>query len=160
MTQIVRETRIGEYTVSLDESGALRIATASLALTFPNEQAQALIQWLGTQQSNIGGTTPTATTTDSPEVADELPAQDPVEAVQGIIDEVIATTRANYPASLGIENRDRFIDQLTRDRRIKPYLSQGSVSSKQILLWVDQKLDTGEERVEELPAKKKRWSLF
>ena len=158
MAQILRETRIGEYTVSLDESGSLCIATASLALTFPKEQALALIQWLSAQQDN-----PEApATTTAPEAANEQPAEElnPVEAVQSIIDEVIATARANYPASLNIENRDRFIDQLTRDRRIKPYLCQGAVSTKQILLWVDQKLDTGEEHVEEEPPKKKRWSLF
>jgi hypothetical protein len=148
------ETQIGEYTVSLDENGNLRIATASLALTFPQEQAQTLTRWLNAQQNTTA--TPTATAP----VLEASEQQDPVAAVQSIIDEVIATAQTNYPASLNIENRDRFLDQLTRDRRIKPYISQGAVSTKQILLWVEQKLDTGEAHVEELPVKKKRWSIF
>jgi hypothetical protein len=159
MTNSRRETQIGDYTVSLDGEGTLRIATASLALTFPKEQAQALIQWLSAQPDGTAITEPAAVASEG--VA-EQPAvvQNPLEAVQSIIDETIATARANYPASLNIENRDRFVDQLTRDRRIKPYISQGAVSPKQITLWVEQKLDTGEERVEEVPEKKRRWSLF
>jgi hypothetical protein len=159
MANIVRETRIGEYTVALDDTGALKISTASLALTFPKEQALTLISWLSERSEAVEATT-VAAITGTAEAPAEQPAQDPIEAVQGLIDEAIAAARANYPASLAIENRDRFVDQLTRDRRIKPYLSQGAVSSKQIILWVEQKLDTGEERVEELPEKKRRWSLF
>ena len=158
MANILRETQIGEYTVILDDSGALKISTSILALTFPKEQAETLIHWLSEQESTsdkpITATTPTSTP-EQPALA-----QDPLEAVQSLIDEAIANARANYPAGLSIENRDRFVDHLTRDKRIKPYLSQGTVNTKQIILWVEQKLDTGEERTEELPGKKKRWSLF
>jgi hypothetical protein len=159
MTNSKRETQIGDYTVSLDDEGTLRIATASLALTFPKEQAQVLIQWLSVQPGGAAISEPTAIASEG---GAEQPAviENPLEAVQSIIAETIATARANYPASLNIENRDRFVDQLTRDRRIKPYISQGAVSPKQITLWVEQKLDTGEERVEEVPEKKRRWSLF
>ncbi len=158
MANITSETRIGEYTIALHDDGSLQICTASLGLTFPKEQAEALLQWLNAQQNNAGATTVTgasATTVEEPAVA-----QDPAEAVQSLIDGAIAAARASYPASLNVENRDRFIDQLTRDRRIKPYINQGAVSSKQIILWVEQKLETGEERIEEVPEKKKRWSLF
>jgi hypothetical protein len=162
MANILRETQIGEYTITLDDSGALKISTAILALTFPKEQAETLIHWLSAQENTSDNPVTAAAPIITPEVPTEPPvlAQDPLEAVQSLIDEAIANARANYPASLDIENRDRFVDQLTRDRRIRPYLSQGTVNTKQMILWVEQKLDTGEERIEERPEKKKRWSLF
>jgi hypothetical protein len=160
MTTSRRETQIGDHTVSLDEEGTLRIATASVALTFPKEQAQVLIQWLSARPGGVAVVGATEGVAEGGAEQPPVVVQNPVEAVQSIIDETIATARANYPASLNIENRDRFVDQLTRDRRIKPYISQGAVSPKQITLWVEQKLDTGEERVEEVPEKKRRWSLF
>ena len=158
-----RETQIGDYRIALNEHGILTISTSILTLTFPKEQAQTLIHWLSSQPNNLENspisTTPPVSAATIP-VEQPSVAQDPVAAVQSLIDEAIANARANYPASLQIENRDRFVDQLTRDRRIKPYLSQGAVNTKQIILWVEQKLDTGEEHVEEVPEKKRRWSLF
>ncbi|GCE19987.1 hypothetical protein [Dictyobacter kobayashii] len=51
---------------------------------------------------------------------------------------MIANASAQYPASLAPENRDRFIDQITRHPAIRPLVSQGKVSFKQIMLWVEQ----------------------
>jgi len=41
---------------------------------------------------------------------------------------------------LEAENRDRFIQQLNRNPQIKPLLTQGKISYKQIMLWVEQDL--------------------
>lgn len=156
MEKTISEIQIGSYTVARDENGALHIQGAELPnpITFAADQVQTLQQWLqGNQQ-------PASTVQDTPPAETITASADPAETVQQIIDEMILTARTQYPASLAPENRDRFIDQIARDARVKPLMSQGKVSMKQILLWVDQRLNTRKQAEEEPERPRKRWSLF
>jgi hypothetical protein len=140
MTKIVNTKNIGSYTVSIFDDGTLTIGTAQLPepVTFDAGQTQELVQWLS-QQKNLLPLDALAS-----HVIAETPVAVPVESseaiAQRVIDDAIALTREHHPASLDIENRDRFIDQITRDPDIKPLVAQGKISRKQIMLWIEQRL--------------------
>jgi hypothetical protein len=136
MTRIVDTKNIGSYTLSLYDDGAVTIGAARLLepVTFDVGQTQVLVQWL-TQQKNL--LPPDALA--SPAIV-EAHVESSEEIAQRVIDGAIALTREHHPASLDIENRDRFIDQITRDPDIKPLVAQGKISRKQIMLWIEQRV--------------------
>jgi hypothetical protein len=140
MTRIVDTRNIGSYTLSIADDGAMIIEAEGLPelITFNTGQVQELLQWL-TQQKNLVPHDAIA----SPAVV-EAPVAAPVESseaiAQRVIEDAIAQAREHYPAGLDIENRDRFIDQITRDTDIKPLVAQGKISRKQIMLWIEQRL--------------------
>lgn len=140
MTKIVDTKNIGSYTLSVSDDGAMTIQTARLQdpLTFDVEQTQELVQWLFQQKYLLS-----SDAISSPAIV-QTPAAAPVESseeiVQRVINDAIALVREHYPASLDPENRDRFIDQVTRDPAIKPLVAQGKISRKQIMLWIEQQV--------------------
>ncbi|GCE27462.1 hypothetical protein KDA_29460 [Dictyobacter alpinus] len=156
--------QIGMYSISVDEEGALQIQAPTLLrpLQLDPQQAQELHSWL----SGLYGGNTTPTPVAAPEAvpapvevapapveapvdppvtsapAPQQPAGTPQEVAQRAIRESIATAHAQYPASLAPENRDRFIEQVTRHPAIKPLMSQGKVSFKQVMLWVEQNIES------------------
>ena len=139
MTKIVATKHIGSYTLSISDDGAVVIEAAQLPepVTFDAGQAQELLQWLTQQKSLVQPGVASATAT---QTSDETPVESTEEIVQRVIKEAIVLAREHYPASLDSENRDRFIDQVTRDPDIKPLVTQGKISRKQIMLWIEQQL--------------------
>ncbi|GER88827.1 hypothetical protein KDW_29890 [Dictyobacter vulcani] len=156
--------QIGMYSISVDEEGALQIQAPTLLrpLQLDPQQAQELQAWLSgiytdntpqpvtnnapTPDTTAPGetalpseaATPASTITTPPAPTPVTPAASPQATAQHIIREAIANAQAQYPASLAPENRDRFIDQITRHPAIRPLMSQGKISFKQIMLWVEQ----------------------
>lgn len=156
--------QIGMYSISVDEEGALQIQAPTLLrpLQLDPQQAQELQSWLSgiytestpqpaTNSMSAPATaapvetgrpseviTPAPTVTTPPVSAPVTPAATPQATAQQAIRETIANAQAQYPASLAPENRDRLIDQITRHPAIRPLMSQGKVSFKQIMLWVEQ----------------------
>ena len=141
MSKIVSTRTIGAYTLSIADDGALTIQAAHLQnpLTFDGGQAQEVLQWLSEQKDLYLKIAP-AVAVAQQEVAS--PTESSEEAVQHVITDTIAQAREHYPASLDLENRDRFIDQITRDPLVKPLMTQGTISRKQIMLWIEQRLDS------------------
>jgi hypothetical protein len=139
MTKIVDTKNIGSYTLSISDDGAVIIEAARLSepITFNTGQALELQQWLSQQQNLLQPEISNATTTQAPAA---IPVENSEAIAQRVIDDAIALTREHHPASLDIENRDRFIDQITRDPDIKPLVAQGKISRKQIMLWIEQRL--------------------
>ncbi len=135
MTRIIDTKNIGSYTLSLYDDGAMTIQASQMQnpLTFDAGQAQELVLWLTQQKTSPIGA-PVSPTIAEPHV------ESSEEIAHRVIDGAIALTREHYPASLDIENRDRFIDQITRDPDIKPLVAQGDISRKQIMLWIEQRL--------------------
>src|SRR5450755_823538 len=137
MSKIART--IGAYTFTLTEDGTLTIAAAHLRepLTFAASQVQELQDWLIQQRIS---STASATTAAFQEAA--VPTESSEDIVGRVIAEAIALARESYPAGLELENRDRFIDQITRDPLVKPLIAQGRISRKQIMLEIEQRLST------------------
>ena len=137
MTKIVNTKNIGSYTLSISDDGAMIIEAARLSepITFNTGQVQELQQWLNQQQNLLQSDIPNVI---APQVAATTPVESSETIAQRVIEDAIAQTREQYPASLDIENRDRFIDQITRDPDIKPLVAQGKISRKQIMLWIEQ----------------------
>ena len=137
VSKIVDSRKIGSYTLSISDDEAITLEAAHLQepLTFDAAQAQELRQWL-LQQKNVVQSEVTSITTPPPPVT--APAESGEEMVQRVINDAITLARERYPASLNLENRDRFIDQITRDPDIKPLVAQGKISRKQIMLWIEQ----------------------
>ncbi|GAC1365099.1 MAG: hypothetical protein PVS3B1_31070 [Ktedonobacteraceae bacterium] len=143
------------YTLTLNDDGSLQIQAPTLIrpLSIEARQVQELQQWLNDQQpGNVtsGGAvqTPvaaasTTTTTASPPAPPAATNEPPETIVQRTIQGIISNAGANYPESLAPENRDRFIEQVTRNATIRPLMSQGKISYKQVTLWVEQQLGTG-----------------
>ncbi len=138
MAKIVGTKNIGSYTLSISEDGAVTIGGARLSepVMFDGGQAQELLQWLS-QQKNVQ---PEASTAAATQAIAAPVVESNEEIAQRVIRDTIAFTRERYPAGLDFENRDRFIDQVTRDPDIKPLVSQGKISRKQIMLWIEQQL--------------------
>ncbi len=140
MTKIIDTKNIGSYTLSLSDDGVVTIEAARLPepVVFAAEQTQELMQWLFQQKNLLP-----SDAISSPAIV-QTPAAAPVESseeiVQRVINNAIALAREHYPASLDLENRDRFIDQVTRDPAIKPLVAQGKISRKQIMLWIEQQV--------------------
>ena len=135
MTKVVNTKNIGSYTLSISDDGAMIIEAAHLSepVTFNAGQALELQQWLSQNQPEISNVA-------TPQEPVAAPGESSEAVAQRVIDDAIALTREHYPAGLDIENRDRFIDQITRDPDIKPLVAQGEVSRKQIMLWIEQRL--------------------
>ncbi|MBA2682358.1 MAG: hypothetical protein H0U76_28690, partial [Ktedonobacteraceae bacterium] len=146
------------YTLTLNDDGSLQIQAPTLIrpLSIEARQVQDLQQWLNDlQPGNVPqgstGHVASAGVTDSaapgiteamsptPEVADEPPET----VAQRIIQQIVSNTSANYPETLAPENRDRFIEQVTRNATIRPLMSQGKITYKQVTLWVEHQLGTG-----------------
>lgn len=130
--------KIGSYTLSISDDGAITLEAAHLhePLTFDAAQAQELRQWLLQQKNLVQSEAATVPTPPQPPIT--APAENNEEMVQRVINDAITLARERYPASLDLENRDRFIDQITRDPAIKPLVTQGKISRKQIMLWIEQ----------------------
>ncbi len=136
MSKIART--IGAYTFTLTDDGALTIEAAHLQapLTFAASQVQELQDWLAQQRVSSPGSAPT-------EVSEAaVPIESSEDVVGRVITEAIVLARESYPAGLELENRDRFIDQITRDPLVKPLIAQGKISRKQILLEIEQRLSS------------------
>ncbi len=160
MSQVARKKQLGMYTFALDDDGTLRISAPTLLkpLAIEAKQAQELARWLAeAHQVEITpapvpevepvGAAPQASTTIRPEA--EQAAQAPAatvaetaeEKTRRIIQQQVAMAREQYPESLTVEKRDLLIEQITRVAEIRPLLSQGKVSWKQIMLWVNQEIE-------------------
>ena len=137
MTRIVDTRNIGSYTLSIDDDGAMIIEVAGLSerITFDAGQVQELVQWLTQQNNHLQ-----AEISNAPQIPVAVPAESSEAIAQRVIEDAITQAREHYPAGLDIENRDRFIDQITRDPDIKPLVAQGKISRKQIMLWIEQRL--------------------
>ncbi len=150
--------QLGMYTLTLNDDGSLQIQAPTLIrpLSIEARQVQELQQWLNDlQPGNVPQTsagqatagepaTLTTSATAATSSTSTIVANEPPEAIaRRTIQEIIANTSANYPESLAPENRDRFIEQVTRNIAIRPLLSQGKVTFKQVTLWVEQQLGTG-----------------
>lgn len=151
--------QLGMYTLTLNDDGSLQIQAPTLIrpLSIEGRQVQELQQWLNDlQPGNVaqGGAEPATSagiagvTSSAPEAiaspAPEVATNEPPETIaQRTIQEIISNTSANYPESLAPENRDRFIEQVTRNATIRPLMSQGKISYKQVTLWVEHQLGTG-----------------
>ena len=147
------------YTLTLNDDGSLQIQAPTLIrpLSIEARQVQVLQQWLNDlQPANVSqgstGHTASAGVADSaaPGItaamspAPEVVADEPPETVaQRVIQAIISNTSANYPETLAPENRDRFIEQVTRNATIRPLMSQGKITYKQVTLWVEHQLGTG-----------------
>ena len=131
---------IGTYTFTLAEDGALTVEAAHLQgpLTFDASQVQELQDWLAQQKVSSPGSTSTEAFQGT-----IVPTESKEDIVGQVISEAIALARKSYPASLDLENRDRFIDQITRDPLVKPLMAQGKISRKQIMLEIEQRLSSG-----------------
>ena len=139
MTKIVDARTIGSYTLSILDDGAMTIEAAHLSasLTFAAAQTQELLQWLSQQKIMLQPEASNAVAVQEPAI---VPVESSEETAQRVIKEAITLAREQYPASLDLENRDRFIDQVTRDSDIKPLVAQGKISRKQIMLWIEQQV--------------------
>ncbi|GHO83352.1 hypothetical protein [Dictyobacter formicarum] len=156
--------QLGMYSVNLDEEGTLQIQAPTLLrpLQLDAQQVRELQHWLnevnppiGTQaaagpaatpDTNAVNATPAITAAEAPVAPPRVPPEPaasvaPETIAQQIIQEVIENASAQYPASLAPENRDRFIDQITRHPSIRPLMSQNKISFKQVMLWVEQNID-------------------
>jgi hypothetical protein len=137
VSKIVDSRQIGAYTVSISDDGAIGIEVAGLhePLKFDAGQAQELRQWLVQSKDALSSEVSSAVTPPAPAL-DVVESSE--EMAQRVINEAIVLAREHYPAGLNLENRDRFIDQITRDPAIKPLVAQGKISRKQIMLWIEQ----------------------
>ena len=151
--------QLGMYTLTLNDDGSLQIQAPTLIrpLSIEAKQVQDLQQWLNDLQpgnvsqsatGQVAQTAAPAGTSSAPEIAatttSEVVTNEPPEATaQRIIQEIISNASANYPETLAPENRDRFIEQVTRNATIRPLMSQGKVSYKQVTIWVETQLGTG-----------------
>ena len=137
MSKIART--IGAYTFTLAEDGALTIEAAHVQgpLTFAASQVQELQDWLAQQKVSSTGSAPTEAFQEA-----TVPTESSENVVGRVIAEAIALARESYPAGLELENRDRFIDQITRDPLVKPLIAQGRISRKQIMLEIEQRLSS------------------
>jgi hypothetical protein len=137
MSKIART--IGVYTFTLAEDGILTVEAAHLQypLTFAASQVQELQDWLAQQKVSSSGSTLTEAFHEA-----VVPSESSEDVVGRVIAEAIALTRESYPAGLELENRDRFIDQITRDPLMKPLIAQGKISRKQIMLEIEQRLSS------------------
>ncbi len=130
---------IGTYTFTLAEDGALTIEAAHLQepLTFAASQVQELQDWLTQLKVSSPGTAPVEALQEA-----AVPSESGEDVAGRVIAEAIALARESYPAGLELENRDRFIDQITRDPLVKPFIAQGKISRKQIMLEIEQRLSS------------------
>jgi hypothetical protein len=137
MSKIART--IGAYTFTLTEDGALTIEAAHLQgpLTFAASQVQELQDWLMQQRVSSTGSAPTAALQET-----AVPIESGEDVAGRVVAEAIALARESYPAGLELENRDRFIDQITRNPLVKPLIAQGRISRKQIMLEIEQRLSS------------------
>lgn len=137
MSKIART--IGAYTFTLTEDGTLTIVAAHLQapVTFAASQVQELQDWLVQQRISSPGSAPTEAFQQA-----TAPTESSEDIVGRVIVEAIALTRESYPAGLELENRDRFIDQITRDPLVKPLIAQSKISRKQIMLEIEQRLSS------------------
>lgn len=151
--------QLGMYTLTLNDDGSLQIQAPTLMrpLSIEAQQVQDLQKWLNDLQPGnvLPGSTghvagagvtdaaaPGITAAMSP--ASEVVADEPPETVaQRVIQQIVSNTSANYPETLAPENRDRFIEQVTRNATIRPLMSQGKITYKQVTLWVEHQLGTG-----------------
>ncbi len=154
MKQIASKKTLGMYTIAVDVEGTLQIQSPTLLkpLIIESQQAQELTRWLAEQlniaipQSNAGtdpvatAVAPTAPVTPTAAPQTVAPDEDPVAVAKSTIYDIIADTGAQYPDSLAPENRDRFIEQVLRNATIRPLVSQGKISRKQVTLWIEQRM--------------------
>ncbi len=165
MSQVVHKKQIGMYTFALNDEGALHIQAPTLLkpITMEARQVQDLAHWLAevyqveiappsvgstsTQEGPVGApaTPPVAVQAST---ADAGPAgetatvkETPEETTRRVIRQQVASAREQRPESLALEKRDLLIEQITRVAEIRPLLSQGKVSWKKIMLWVDQEIE-------------------
>lgn len=147
------------YTFTLNDEGTLQIAAPTLMkpLTIEAKQAQDLARWLAEayQMQSVPSASPEVAPVAAPQVSTatrpevEQPVQAPTATVaetpeaktRRIIQQQAAAAREQYPESLTLEKRDFLIEQITRVAEIRPLLSQGKVSWKQIMLWVNQEIE-------------------
>lgn len=144
--------QLGMYTITIEDDDSLQIQSPTLLrpLSLDSKQVDTLHTWLNEvhplasvliEHSTLAAATPATTT--EPQALDQRPAApivSPEAVAQQAIHDAIAEAKAEYPIVLEAENRDRFIQQLNRNPQIKPLLTQGKVSYKQIMLWVEQDL--------------------
>jgi len=156
--------QFGMYSITLNDDGSLQIQAPTLLkpLIMDAQLVQDLQKWLqeqtGSEQPETPSTIipiPNAPITSSPPIAPLTPAPDPTATsapepdseppdifVQRLIKQIIQTTQEQTPERLAPENRDRFVEQVTRNAALRPLMSQGKITYKQILLWVEQQLGT------------------
>ncbi len=147
--------QLGMYTLTLNDDGSLQIQAPTLLrpLSIEARQVQELQHWLNINQPEYAasaGTTPAAVApVVSTSSASTVPVQpeninEPPEIVaQRTIQELVANASSRFPESLAPENRDRFIEQVTRNPVIRPLMSQGKISYKQVTLLIEKQLGTG-----------------
>ena len=155
--------QFGMYTIILNDDDSLQIQAPTLIrpLSIEAKQVQDLNGWLNellrerSQQPSIIPI-PNAPLTPHPPVAPvvntthatetPVPAtttnESPAEIAKRVVLETIDSVQMQNPGTLAPENRDRFVEQLTRNPTIRPFMSQGKVTYKQILLWVEERLGT------------------
>ncbi|HTI15436.1 MAG TPA: hypothetical protein VL461_12885 [Dictyobacter sp.] len=159
-------------TLNDDGSLQIQAPTLLKPLIMDAQLVQDLQKWLqeqtGSEQPETPSTIipiPNAPITSSPPIAPLTPAPDPTATsapepdptatsapepdseppdifVQRLIKQIIQTTQEQTPERLAPENRDRFVEQVTRNAALRPLMSQGKITYKQILLWVEQQLGT------------------
>ena len=139
--------QLGMYTITIEDDDSLQIQSPTLLrpLILDNKQVDTLHTWLNEVRplASVPVEHSTPATTTGPQDPDQRPAApivSPEAVAQQAIHDAIAEAKAEYPIVLEAENRDRFIQQLNRNPQIKPLLTQGKVSYKQIMLWVEQDL--------------------
>jgi hypothetical protein len=171
MSSVARKKQIGMYTFALDSEGTLSIQAPTLLkpVVIEAKQARELIHWLAdAQQIELAPATPPpaelvtsapAITTAQGEAAiatappTQPVAERPAETSSGteaetpesltrrIIQQQVAVAREQRPENLALERRDLLIEQITRVSEIRPLISQGKVSWKKIMLWVNQEIE-------------------
>lgn len=152
--------QLGMYTVTIDEDGSLNLQAPTLLrpVTLDAKQVKDLHIWLNSVDTEHAPAATTPATTQPAVIEPIAPTapQTPVEPVvqtlnvspevftQQTIQAAIAEARNQHPSSLAPEYRDRFIEHITRNPAIRPLMSKGQVSFKQVMLWVEQALGSGE----------------
>jgi hypothetical protein len=142
--------QLGMYTITIEDDDSLQIQSPTLLrpLILDSKQVDTLHTWLNEVRplASVPVEHSTPATTTGPQDSDQRPATpaapivSPEAVAQQAIHDAITEAKAEYPIVLEAENRDRFIQQLNRNPQIKPLLTQGKVSYKQIMLWVEQDL--------------------
>ncbi|BCL81064.1 hypothetical protein ccbrp13_35290 [Ktedonobacteria bacterium brp13] len=144
--------QLGMYTITIEDDDSLQIQSPTLLrpLSLDSKQVDTLHTWLNEvrplasvpiEHSTLATATPVTTAgLQDPDQQPAAPIVSPESVAQQAIHDAIAEAKAEYPVVLEAENRDRFIQQLNRNPQIKPLLTQGKVSYKQIMLWVEQDL--------------------
>lgn len=150
--------QLGMYTVLIEDDDSIQIQAPTLIrpISLDSKQVGELHMWLNEvhPQGVPTGTNPTSASpitqehiTPAPEsqgttepAAPAASTANPEQITQQAIRAAIITAQSEYPAALAPENRDRFIEQLTRNPQIKPLVTQGKISYKQIMLWTEQSI--------------------